>query len=516
MTPADSPLSAARAALAEGRIEPAAQALQAHLRGHPGDAAAIHLLGTAAERARAIREAESLYRRAAALADPDAPLSLAALLARTARHDDALAALAPLLDRDPAHAAALALKAGTLVQARRLAAADAAYETLLARHPHDWHAWMSHGHLLKSLGRIAAAEAAYRRALAELPGDGAGPGIVWWALANLKTVRFTAGDHGAMQAALADSTDDADRTHLHFALGNTLPDPAAAFDHLRRGNALRFAHAPHDADRFSAIVRRSEALFTRDFFAARAGAGAPAPDPIFILGLPRSGSTLVEQILASHPLVEGTEELHALNRIAGTLAQGRDSWLDAVPALPPSALRALGTRYLAATRRFRTTDAPFFTDKMPSNWVYAGLIRLILPNARIIDVRRDPMACGFANYAQHFHWGNNFAYDLESIGRFYADNVRHMAHVDVVAPGAVHHLSHEALVADPEAEIRRLLDYLNLPFDPACLRFHETGRAVHTPSTDQVRRPINADGLTRWKVYEPWLAPLAEGLASAS
>jgi hypothetical protein len=230
--------------------------------------------------------------------------------------------------------------------------------------------------------------------------------------------------------------------------------------------------------------------------------------------MPRSGSTLVEQILASHPAIEGTEELFDIGRIAGEMAPNEPAgaYMDKMASMTGAELYQLGKGYIEATRRFRQTDRPYFTDKMPSNWVYLGLIHAILPNARIIDVRRHPLGCGFANYAQHYNWGINYSYDLNDLGRFYSDYVRQMAHFDRVLPGLVHRVFYEDLVDDFEAEVRRLLDYLGLPFDEACLNFHQNKRAVHTPSSEQVRRPINRDGMTTWRNYEQWLGPLKEAL----
>ncbi|MET0247352.1 MAG: sulfotransferase, partial [Sphingomonas sp.] len=269
-----------------------------------------------------------------------------------------------------------------------------------------------------------------------------------------------------------------------------------------------------DPDKVTRNVDSAIRRFTPGFFAARSGQGYPAADPIFIVSMPRSGSTLIEQILASHSMIEGTEELYDLERIALDLAPGEPagSYLNRIGDLTASQLRDLGRHYIDATQRHRHTDRPFFTDKMPSNWVFTGLIHLILPNAKIVDVRRHPMACGFANFAQHYNWGINFAYDLTDIGSFYRDYVRQMAHFDQVSPGLVHRVIHEELVGNLEGEVRRLLDYLGLPFEEGCLRFHETDRAVHTPSSEQVRQPVNRRGFDTWRNYEPWLGPLKESL----
>jgi len=291
-------------------------------------------------------------------------------------------------------------------------------------------------------------------------------------------------------------------------------DYAAAFAHYAQGNRLRLAQSPHDPETVHKNVKKVERTFTAAFFEAITGAGYPARDPIFIVSLPRSGSTLVEQILASHSAVEGTEELFDIERMARELApgEGAGSYMDKLVGMSHAKLRELGQNYIAATRRHRHTARPHFTDKMPSNWVFTGFIHTILPNAKIVDIRRHPLGCGFANFAQHYNWGINFSYDLASTGRFYSDYVRQMDHFDKVAPGVVHRIFYENLVEDLEGEVRRLLGYLELPFEEACLRFFENRRAVHTPSSEQVRRPINRDGMDTWRNYEPWLDPLKEAL----
>ena len=248
-------------------------------------------------------------------------------------------------------------------------------------------------------------------------------------------------------------------------------------------------------------------IFTRDFFDARRGQGSTIADPIFILGMTRAGSTLVEQILASHPAIEGTMELPNVPNIAKELAEEFEDRAGAIAALQPDQLVELGERYVRETRSYRKTDRPFFIDKMPNNWLFVPLIHMMLPNARIIDARRHPLACCFSNFKQNYARGQTFSYDLGDLGTYYADYVRMMAHIDTVLPGRVHRLFHENMVDDTEAEIRRLLDYLGLPFDEACLRFHDNKRAVRTASAEQVRRPINRDGVDQWRDYEPWLGP---------
>jgi len=269
-------------------------------------------------------------------------------------------------------------------------------------------------------------------------------------------------------------------------------------------------------------VHRSRGLFTREFLAARAGTGCPAPDPIFIVGLPRSGSTLVEQILASHSQVEGTMELPDIPAMVRAITSGdargtaaradRTRYPGVLAELGPERLRELGEEFLARTRVQRKTGAPLFIDKLPNNWQHVGLIHLMLPNAKIIDARRHPLSCGFSVFKQHFARGQSFSFKLEDIGRYYRDYVELMAHFDAVLPGRVHRVHYEAMVADTEYEVRRLLEYCGLPFEDACLRFHENERAVRTPSAEQVRQPIYTAALEQWRHYQPWLGPLREAL----
>jgi hypothetical protein len=265
------------------------------------------------------------------------------------------------------------------------------------------------------------------------------------------------------------------------------------------------------------FVRRSKELFTAEFFAKREGFGIDAPDPIFIVGLPRAGSTLIEQILASHSQVEGTMELPDLLMIAGTLA-GRNKESD-VPRYPAvlaelslAASQALGRQYLEQTRIQRKTAKPFFIDKMPNNFLHLGLIRLILPHARIIDARRHPMACCFSGFKQQFAEGHRYSYSLEDLGRYYRDYVDLMTHFDAIGPGRVHRVIYERMIEDTETEVRRLLAYCGLEFEGDCLRFYENDRPVRTPSAQQVRQPIYRDGMEHWRHYELWLEPLERAL----
>jgi hypothetical protein len=341
-------------------------------------------------------------------------------------------------------------------------------------------------------------------------------------LANLKTEAFAADEISAMQAALPAARGE-DAFHLEYALGKALEDEgdyAGSFAHYETGAGLRRAEAPYDPDELTNLVQRSKALFTAGFLAARAQAGFAAADPIFIVGLPRSGSTLIEQILSSHSAVEGTMELPEIGSLVRAFVRAAlkgqsPPYPDVLAEVSDAELSEFGEKYIARTRIQRKTAAPRFIDKMPNNFGHIGLIRLILPNAKIIDARRHPMAACFSSFKQHFARGQTFSYDLADLGRYYRDYLELMAHFDDAAPGAVHRVIYEDMVEDTEGEVRRLLDYCGLAFEPACLKFYDNARAVRTASSEQVRRPIFREGLDQWRNYEPWLAPLTASLGSA-
>ncbi len=391
------------------------------------------------------------------------------------------------------------------------------YEQLLQEYPQHAKVWLSHGHALKTAGRQDDAIGAYRRSIELEPRLGE----AYWSLANLKTFRFTPADVEAMRAQLErDDLTAEDRFHFNFSLGKAAEDAqqyAESFGHYAEGNRLRKEVVPYDSSAITENVRRARALFTPDFFAVRQGQGCAAPDPIFIVGLPRSGSTLVEQILSSHSAIEGTMELPDVIGIVKELS-GRtrrsevSKYPEALASLAADELRGLGERYLEQTRVQRRTGAPFFIDKLPNNWAHVGLIQLMLPNARIIDTRRHPLSCCFSNFKQHFARGQNFTYALDDLGRYYADYVALMAHFDAVLPGRIHRVIYERMVEDTEHEVRRLLDYCGLPFEDACLRFYENDRAVRTASSEQVRQPIFRDAVDQWRNYAAWLEPLRAAL----
>jgi tetratricopeptide (TPR) repeat protein len=399
------------------------------------------------------------------------------------------------------------LKAATLGRLGDFEDAIGIYESVIERAPMHPRVWTSYGHMLKTVGRQADGIAAYRKALELKPTLGE----AWWSLANLKTVRFDEADVSAMQEALrSPELKEEDRFHLDFALGKAFHDAGRydeAFEHYSSANALRLRIHPYNPDKISRIVDQCLDAFIAEAFAERSG-GCDSPAPIFILGMPRAGSTLVEQILSSHSLVEGTSELPDVPAIV----RKQGEYPADVLGLSAEQRVALGEEYLKRSSVQRRTERPFFIDKLPNNWLFVPFIQLILPNAKIIDARRHPMACCFSNFRQHFARGQEFTYDLGHVGRYYADYVRLMAHIDRVLPDRVHRVIYENTVDDTETEVRRLLDYCGLEYESACLEFYKTERAVRTASSEQVRRPIYREATDEWRAYEKHLGALERAL----
>ena len=507
----DPTLKALAEAVAEGRLEAAERDLKALLLRDPSLMEAAHLLGEVLRRTGRLADADRLL--AACLAQaPDMVLarqSHALTLFAAGRPDEALIQLDRLLAADPLASRARMIRAAVLTEIGDYAAAAEVTAALLEAFPDQPQGWLVHGAGLRTLGRIDEAIAAWRRCLDLEPEHTE----ALWCLANLKTFRFPSEAVAAMESrAGRGDLAPADRANLLFTLGKAHEDAGhwtEAFDRYARGNAVEHARRAHDPNAATAFVRRCKALFTPAFFAERVGWGDPATDPIFIVGLPRSGSTLIEQILASHPGVEGTRELHHIGMIAGSAPP---DYPDPLAALPREACAAMGADYLARTRAHRRLGRPRFTDKAPENFLHTGLIELILPNAAIIDVRRHPLGCCLSAFTQHFASGWNFSYDLTDLGHYYADYVDLMAHFDDVLPGRIHRVIYEDLIADTEGEVRRLLGHLGLPFSPACLRFFDNPRPVATPSSEQVRRPISAAATDHWRNFDPWLGPLKAAL----
>jgi tetratricopeptide (TPR) repeat protein len=517
----DPRLLAAGAALFANRIPEAEALLRDHLKRCPTDVAAIRMFAEVAVRIGRLKDAENLLHRCLELA-PDfvgARHNYASVLYRLNRPIEALCEIDRLLATDPHNPGHRNLKAAVWTRIGEYEQAIELYAEVLADYPTQPKLWMNYGHALKTAGREAESIDAYRKCIELAPSSGE----AYWSLANLKTFHFTPAETAAMQEQLQRTGLSAeDRFHFHFAIGKSLEDKlvfSQSFDHYAQGNRLRRTLLTYDAADLSSMVRRSKTSLSKTFFAERVGFGTSAADPIFIVGLPRAGSTLLEQILSSHSAVEGTMELPDLMQIAKQL---RTKSVDGPSAMYPQVLAALsaadcseiGEQYLQQTRIQRKTSAPFFIDKMPNNFMHVGLIRLALPRAKIIDVRRHPLGCCLSVFKQHFARGQAFSYDLEDIGRYYRDYVELMDHFDQVLPGTVYRVSYERLVDDTEAEVRRLLAYCGLPFEENCLRFYQNRRAVRTASSQQVRQPIFRDGVERWRHFEPWLGPLKQALGS--
>ena len=509
-------IRAAMEAFASGRLPDAETELRLRLDEEPEDAAALRMLADLAARSGALADAAQLLRRSLALAPgfAEARGALATVLADSQDHQGAMAELERLIaapDGNRKHWRARF--AALLSRVGRYDEALAENDAMIAEDPADAMAWMGRGHVLKTLGDSAECEASYRRAVTIDPTLGE----AWWSIANLKTTRFSEADIAEMERVLAGELPERSRVNLLFALGAAREKHGdaggsfAAYDEANRRWRAVIGYNPEWVQRRAADVRAS---IDAPLYTAMRG-GAMAPDPIFIVGMPRAGSTLVEQILASHSAIEGTAELPYIPALALDLlrlqGQGRTIG-ETLASLTPGDRTELGERYLAKAAEHRRDGAPRFIDKTPNNWLFVPLILAILPRAKIIDVRRAAMACCFANFKQHFARGQAFTYDLRDLGDYYRTYCDTMAHLDAVLPGRIHRISYERLTAAPEDEIRRAVSYLGLEFEPAMMEFHRNPRAVRTASAEQVRRPISQGGNEAWRPFSPWLGPLRETL----
>ena len=505
------------AAADNDRLYATESALKQRLDIHPTDAISLWMLAGVAIRLDRYEEAEKLLGQALTFAPgfSAARHMRAGILHRFAMYKEAVDELAPLLEIDPHNTGYLRLKATALLMQSEYQEAVACYRTLIEKEPEAATVWSDYGYTLKTIGQYDQSVAALRRALTL----DAGLGDAWWTLASLRRFRFTPDDAMRMRAQLARSDLDRDnRIRIHHALGKALEDERdyrESFEQYARGNALRRERYPYDVNAAAEMLRRTKAVFDRQLFEAGAGGGCKDRAPIFVVGMTRAGSTLVEQILASHSMIEGTKELRIANLLLTRLndpARSAMPYPELMKSLSTDAFSRLGEEYLTLAKPHRKTDRPFFVDKTPGNFQHLGFIHLMLPHAKIVDARRHPLACGFANFRLYYRYSQNFASDLGDIGDFYRNYIELMAHFDTVLPGKIHRVIYENLVADPEQEVRRLLDYLGLPFEDSCLRFYETERAIFTPSSEQVRQPIFTQGLAQWRHFEPWLDPLKTAL----
>jgi predicted Zn-dependent protease len=507
-------------ALADNRADAAETLVRARLASSSHDGDALKLLAAIAIARDEPDTAEHALRQVLGAAPGDAAAreDLARLLCGQQRVQEALPLIERLLAADPTSIDYLLLKALTIRLMGRVHESLAMLQALSDAHPDDSQIWLIFGNLRREVGDQGGCIRAYRRALELKPGYGE----AYWALANLKTVRLDEKDVRFMQSELKPSERrlDSNGTHLEFALGKALEDEgryAESFEHYRRGNARKRATFDYDPSAATQFLRRCATTFSAEFFAERGDWGSQREDPIFVVGMPRSGSTLIEQILASHSEVEGTRELPDLPAIVREIAaQSRpDSPLEypeRAAILSRDEVAALATSYLERTRTQRSQGKPRFVDKLPDNFSHIGLIHLMFPRAAIIDSRRSSEACGFSCFKQLFARGMRYTYDLRELGLFYRDYLNHMEHIDTALPGRVHRLHYETMVNDAEGESRRLLEYCRLPFEPQTLRFHENPRTVQTVSSEQVRRPIFKEGLNHWRHFEMWLEPFREAL----
>ena len=508
----------ANSMFADDDLAPAEQQVRAYILKHGNHVEALRLLARIALRRDELNDAELLL-EAVLRASPSyaaARFEYASVLLRGHRYEAALRELEQLCAAEPKNAAYLTGLAAALAGLGRHAQALDLYRGLLAAKPDDAELQLAIGHCLKTLGETAGAVRAYHHAAA-LRAD---YGDAYWSLANLKTYRFGEDEVLRMRAAFnAPGTAPLDRCQLAFALGKALEDRGAyaeSFAYYAQGNLIKKAeirYRPEAAELSTALTIRR---MTAELFRRRGLTGYADSSPIFVVGLPRAGSTLIEQILASHSRVEGTMELPEIPRIVLDL-QGRaveasePRYPRILSSLGEEELSAFGRRYIDSTQVYRS-GKPHFVDKMPNNYRHVGLIHMILPNAKIIDARRAPMACCFSNFKQLFAHGQDFAYSLEDIGRYYSGYVRLMRHWNEVLPGRVLKVQHEELLQDLAGQVRRILEFLNLDFEPQCLDFHRTSRSVRTASSEQVRQPLSHDGIDQWRKFEPWLTPLKDAL----
>jgi tetratricopeptide (TPR) repeat protein len=505
----------------DGELTAAENITRKYLLTHGNHIEAMRLLARIALARDVLDDAELLLEAVVALA-PDygvARFDYALVLLERHKYRDARTQLEQLMRAEPDNPNYGTLYATACVGLGEHDKAITLYRQLLPHAPQQEELHLLLAHAYKALGKTTESIEAYRAAAAARPRFG----DAYWSLANLKTYRFLDQDIAQMRAdEAAPETSPIDRYHLCFALGKAYEDRALydeSWHYYQRGNAFKRAESRYRPSIFETNTSKQIEICTREFFAARAGWGTAAPDPILIVGLPRSGSTLIEQILASHAAVEGTQELSDVQRIVLDL-QGRERDLDhprypgVMQHMQAGDFLRLGEKYLRDTRAYRT-DRPYFIDKMPNNFRHLGLIHLMLPNAKIIDARREPMGCCFSNLKQLFANGQEFSYSIEDIARYYRTYLELMQHWDQVLPGRVLRVWHEDLVEDLEGNVRRILEFCSLPFEPACLQFYKTERSVRTASAEQVRQPIYREGLDQWRHYEPWLEPLKLALGDA-
>jgi len=515
----DERVRSAAEAFEEGRVDDAKKAVDDILAAEPANADALNLSAQIAHSQGRADEAEGFLARCVEAAPDHRPYrhNYAVLLSNADKLDEALAQTLFLLEKDPRNPLFLNLYGQVLSRQKRFAEAIACYRGLANDNPDSPEIWCRLGGTLRSVGgHTEDAVAAFRRAVDIAPSLGS----VWWSLASMKTFAFSQGDIDVMEAELVRApASPQHRADMHYALGKAygdLGDYEKSFRHYTRGNAIRRVDLKYDADDTTTMVSRARVVFTSGLFGKLAASGHASTEPIFVLGLQRAGSTLVEQILGSHSQIDAAGELRSLLRVVAedVMPKTGPDYPNGMENLSADDLRNFGEKYLEHSRVHRVHKRPFFVDKCPYNLWQVGLIHLIFPGAKIVDVRRHPVGCCLANFTMSFAFAPPLSYRLTDIGRFYRDYVRLMAHFDAVLPGKIHRVIYEELVANLEGEVRRLLDFIGVPFEPACLEYYRNDRAFNSFSNEQVRRPIFTEAVDRWRNYEPWLGPLKASLGS--
>jgi predicted Zn-dependent protease len=515
----DERVRSAAEAFEEGRVEDAQKTVADILAAEPANADALNLMAQIAHSQGRADEAERLLARCVEAAPEHRPYrqNYAVLLSLTDRLDEALAQTLSLLEKDSRNPLFLNLYGQILCRQKRFAEAIACYRGLANDHPDNPELWCRLGGTLRSVGgHTEDAIAAFRKAIEIAPSLGS----AWWSLASMKTFAFSQADIDVMETELARApASPQHRADMHYALGKAYGDLGnyeKSFRHYTMGNAIRRIDLKYDPDDTTAMVSRAKAVFIPQLFREKSAGGHASTEPIFVLGLQRAGSTLVEQILGSHSQIEPAGELRCLLRVVGeeVMPKTGPDYPNGMENLSPEDLENLGAKYLELARAHRGQNKPYFVDKCPYNLWQVGLIHLMLPNAKIIDIRRHPIGCSLANFTMSFAFAPPLSYRLSDIGRFYRDYVRLMAHFDRVMPGKIHRVIYEELVADLEGEVRRMFDFLGLPFEAACLEYYTNDRAFNSFSNEQVRRPIFTEAVDRWRNYEPWLGPLKASLGS--
>ncbi|MFT4615347.1 MAG: tetratricopeptide (TPR) repeat protein [Bacteroidia bacterium] len=504
--------------MAQGKLLKAESLCRKFLQANPSHVEAMRLLAEIAVQFGVLEDAEYLLESAAEFEPGNMQIKIdfIGVLRRRQKFSEALKAAKVLHEGQPNNPQFTSLYAVEKMQMGDYEGALELFDDVLKTLPDDAITLTSRGHALKTYGNQKEAIASYKAALSSNPWHG----DAYYSLSNLKTYRFTKHEISEMLALeQREELAPASQTHIAFALGKAFEDEgdyARSFKFYAHGNQLKRQQSNYDADKTSGEFAAQRTYFTRDVLAQQENAGFAAPDPIFIVGLPRAGSTLLEQVLSSHSMVDGTLELPNILSTSQKLRQqgrasGGKSYPDLLQDFTDQQLQSLGQQYIEDTRIHRK-EAPFFIDKMPNNFRHIGLIKLILPNAKIIDARRHPMACCFSGFKQLFAEGQEFSYDLIDIGRYYNDYVELMAHWDTVSPNSVLRVHYENVVEDLESEVARILEYCGLPFETACLNYHQTERAVRTASSEQVRQPIYREGVEQWAHFKEFLTNLEETL----